>query len=468
MRSSSLAWSLAAVVGLTGCGVIYTSPSVSDGTRGYNSLGDASFNVEVVPLSFETALAANLQPYVPARLPAFFSPSGARGGKAPRPIATGAFPPAATEPTAAPAPLTTTLPPPLEVSPYRIGVADVLLLSANTAEATLNDLPGLISAQSKRQGYIVQDDGAIAIPDVGRIRVAGLSMEGAEGRIFDALVEKRFDPTFSLEISEFNSQRVSVGGSVAAPTVVPITLKPLYLQEALQMAGGVRTSDPDYTAIRLYRDGDLYQIPLNEFYSNRGMREVLLKDGDSIFVDTGYEIEQARAYFEEQLRLRQALFDEQRFDYTLRQLQLEDARLSATLAADQREAFKDRVELGAVERGYAYIAGEVQKPHRLALPFETRAYLADLLFQEEGINMREGDYSEIYILRAATRPEEAGGVTAYHLNASNAANLAVATQMEIRPGDVVFVAEHPVTAWNRVITQLTPSLFSQVVGVSGI
>ncbi len=457
MRSSSLAWSLAAVVGLTGCGVIYTSPSVSDGTRGYNSLGDASFNVEVVPLSFETALAANLQPYVPARLPAFFSPSGARTGASSPAVVSSGFPASATR-----------LPPPLEVSPYRIGVADVLLLSANTAEATLNDLPGLISAQSKRQGYIVQDDGAIAIPDVGRIRVAGLSMEGAEGRIFDALVEKRFDPTFSLEISEFNSQRVSVGGSVAAPTVVPITLKPLYLQEALQMAGGVRTSDPDYTAIRLYRDGDLYQIPLNEFYSNRGMREVLLKDGDSIFVDTGYEIEQARAYFEEQLRLRQALFDEQRFDYTLRQLQLEDARLSATLAADQREAFKDRVELGAVERGYAYIAGEVQKPHRLALPFETRAYLADLLFQEEGINMREGDYSEIYILRAATRPEEAGGVTAYHLNASNAANLAVATQMEIRPGDVVFVAEHPVTAWNRVITQLTPSLFSQVVGVSGI
>jgi polysaccharide export outer membrane protein len=201
------------MVGLTGCGAIYTSPSVSDGKSGFNLLGEASYNVDVVPLSFETALAANLQPYVPARLPAIFSASGAApAGNA---YGGGAGP--------------TRLPPPLETTPYRIGVADVLLLSANTAEATINDLPGLISAQSKRQGYIVQDDGAIAIPDVGRVRVAGLSMEEAEARIFDSLVEKRFDPTFSLEIAEFNSQRVSVGGSLTSPTNVPITLKPLYL-----------------------------------------------------------------------------------------------------------------------------------------------------------------------------------------------------------------------------------------------
>lgn len=424
MKASSLAWSLAAIVGLTGCGAIYTSPSVSDGKSGFNLLGEASYNVEVVPLSFETALAANLQPYVPARLPAIFSSGGVDvssfgGGGA------GA----------------TRLPPTLEPTPYRIGVADVLLLSANTAEATLNDLPGLISAQSKRQGYIVQDDGAIAIPDVGRVRVAGLSMEQAEGKIFDALVEKRFDPTFSLEIAEFNSQRVSVGGSLSSPTVVPITLKPLYLQEALQYAGGVRSIDTGSTTIELYRDGNYYQIPLDQFYSDRGMRNILLKDGDSIFVDSGFERER---------------------------LAYEEAQLSASLAASQRQAFKDKVELGAVERGYAYLTGEVRRAHRFALPFENRAYLADVLFDKDGIPIREGDYSEIYLLRAATRPEEAGGVTAYHLNASNAVNLAVASQMEMRPGDVVFVSEHPVTAWNRVISQITPTLFIQAVNAAGI
>jgi polysaccharide export outer membrane protein len=171
------------------------------------------------------------------------------------------------------------------------------------------------------------------------------------------------------------------------------------------------------------------------------MRNILLKDGDSIYVDSGIERDR---------------------------LAYDEAQLSASLAANARDAFKDRVDLGAVERGYAYLAGEVRRAHRYPLPFETRAYMADVLFDKDGIPIREGDYSEIYLLRAATRPEEAGGVTAYHLNASNAVNLAVASQMELRPGDIVFVAEHPVTAWNRVISQITPTIFIQAANAAGI
>jgi polysaccharide export outer membrane protein len=32
--------------------------------------------------------------------------------------------------------------------------------------------------------------------------------------------------------------------------------------------------------------------------------------------------------------------------------------------------------------------------------------------------------------------------------------------MELRPGDVIFVAEQPVTRWNRVIDQITPSVIN--------
>ena len=38
------------------------------------------------------------------------------------------------------------------------------------------------------------------------------------------LVRAGIDPSFSLEIAEFNSQRISVGGEVRSPALVPIGL----------------------------------------------------------------------------------------------------------------------------------------------------------------------------------------------------------------------------------------------------
>lgn len=62
------------------------------------------------------------------------------------------------------------------------------------------------------------------------------------------------------------------------------------------------------------------------------------------------------------------------------------------------------------------------------------------------------------MLRAETDPQLNGGLTAYHLDAENAVNLAVATRFEIRPNDVVFVAEQPITSWNRALSQILPQL----------
>jgi polysaccharide export outer membrane protein len=447
-----------AMLALTGCGVIYTAPSVSDGVP-FGTASGTDYDVEVVSLTYESAAAANLETYIPARLPLAFQPGASASASAG--LRTPQMPPlpsATARPTARPGFVPDEFPPIVEPEPYRIGVADVLLLSVN-GYTSLENLPGLISAQSKRQGYIVQDDGAIAIPDAGRIRVANMTLQDAEAGIFQSLVAAGIDPSFSLEIAEFNSQRVSVGGLVREPQLAPLTLKPLYLHEAIELAGGIATDDPSVTRIQLFRDGKTYQIGLERFLSDPAARRLALRDGDSIYVGSAYREAEAQRYFEEQLQLRQQQFQGTQFQIQIEEIRAQREATAQQRMAEQRALFKDRLDLGAVEQYYAYRAGEVRRPGRMALPFERSMNLADVLFDEGGIDIRTGDYAEIYVLRAETDPQHNGGLTAFHLDAGNAVNLAVATRLEVRPNDIVFVAEQPVTSWNRAISQILPQLF---------
>jgi polysaccharide biosynthesis/export protein len=457
------------VAALSGCGVVYTSPSVSDGSFPGK---DTDLAVEVVPLTYETTLTANLMPNVPSRLPLGLQPGAyerisAMSVSVPQ-LAPIPAPPS--RPGTRPGFIPDRLPPIEEPRPYTIGVADVLLLSVDAAAATLEQLPGLISAQSKRQGFVVQDDGAIAIPDAGRVRVAGMTMQEAEAAIFQTLVSAGIDPSFSLEIAEFNSQRVAVGGRVGQPMLVPITLKPLYLHEAISAAGGMQVTEPEVAKIILTRGGETYQIGAQRFIDDPAIRQIVLREGDSIYVESEFEEDRARALFQEMLAIRGEQQQSALFQVQLQQAEAQ-AQANAIARIDaERQIFLDRVELGAVERGYAYLAGEAVVPQRVPLPFENTASLADVLYYDggRGINIQYGDYSEIYVLRRSEHPEEAGAVLAYHLDANNAANLALASMLEMHPGDVVFVAEQPITAWNRTLSQILPTLFTSLVNtISG-
>lgn len=433
---------------LAACGVVYQSPAVTSGTF------DAA-KVRVVPVTAENVLLANRSAYRPQTLPAIFSQtsgggSGLRGA--------GALPEPAYLAENRPVQLESKLPPAANPGPYRIGVGDVLLLATPQAGSTVEELSGLLAAQNRRQGYTVQDDGMIAIPDIGRVALGGMTLEEAEAELFQRLVENQIDPSFSLEIAEFNSKKVSIGGAVKTPGVAPITLTPLYLDEALNAAGGVTATDQDYTTIRLFRDGKLYEIPLKQLYASSGLQRIQLVDGDSVFVDTAFDLDKAQAYFAQQIQLadfrqsaRQAALTELSTEVSLRRAELNEARTN----------YQTRLDLGAVKRDYVYVSGEVGKQSRYALPFNQKASLADALFdQAGGVPTQTGNVRQIYVLRGSNDPREFDSVTAWNLDARNAATLLLATRFELRPNDVIFVAEQPVTRWGRVVNQITPSLIT--------
>lgn len=430
---------LGLVLGLASCGVAYISPDVTEGVA-------AGADVRVIDITPETTLAANRSSFSPKTIPAAFSQTP--GGLTPR--STGTLPAPVTNAEPRPTTLETRLPPDARPGPYRVGTGDVLNLTMRVARGDAG------VAAPERAPYRVQDDGAIALPDIGRVQVAGLTIDAAESAIFEALVANRVDPSFSLEIAEFNSQKVAIGGAVKEPGLVSLTMTPLFLDQVLQRVGGT-TSDDDYTIIRLYRDGTLYQIPLRELYSQRNLKNIRLIDGDSVFVDTTFSLGKAQAYFEEQIELRRLRQSERAA--ALNELQTEISLRRAALA-DRKDNFRDQLEFGAVERDYVYMTGEVKSKSRFVMPFERKAYLADALAAGDGFSTRTGNPNEIYILRGSADPMEFGAITAYRLKAQNAAAMVLATRFELRPNDVIFVAEQPVTRWSRVISQITPQIIS--------
>ena len=422
------------VSALAGCGVIYTVPKVYD-SASENPAGQTDFDLEVVPMTYETVVAANLTPYVPPQLPAPFQPeavaaSAAALDFAPREAALSQLSQGQTS-AAYSSRVVYDVPPAVSRSPYRIGIGDVLLLAVKGLSNPAG-LPDLIAAQAKRDGYTVQDDGAIAIPDAGRVEVAGLTLEEAQFRISEALFAANIEPSFALEVAEFNSQHVSVDGLVGSPGLVPITLETPYLYFVLARAGGVPAEFPGETTIQVLRDGIAYRFPLARFINDSEVRRSILRDGDSIYVASEQTIEQDDSF---------AAID----------------RAQSQLDREQA-LFEKRLSLGAVKRSYVFMTGEVRNSGQAVLPFEQSLYLANVLFGDPGggINIQTGDFGAIYVLRAATDPRQAGGMTAYHLDAENVANLALAAQFEMRPNDIVFVAEQPVTSWNRVLTQIFP------------
>jgi len=427
---------------LSSCGVVYISPKVSE----------EDGKVQIVPMTAQSVQTANSTPYDPKELPSVFF-ANAGGPSAGRGI--GATPPLSVERENRPETLTLNPPPQVPSQPYTIGVGDVLLLATRGNASTVEQLSGLLAAQNRRQGYTVQDDGSIAIPEVGRVAVAGRTLEEAEAALFQRLVENQIDPSFSVEIAEFNSKRVAIGGAVAQPTVVPITLTTLTLDQAMSAAGGIATEDLDYASIRVYRNGTLYQIPLQEYLKRPNLQKLRLTDGDSIFVDTEYQLGRAQAYFAEQIALAQ--FKQTARTQALAELQAE-VNLRRAALEETRSNFRDRIDLDGVDRDYVYLGGEVSEPSRFPLPFGRQATLADALYSEGGFPNQTGNPAQIYVLRGTANSANPDMITAWHLDARNAANFVLATKFLMRPNDIIFVAEQPISRWNRAIQQSIPSI----------
>lgn len=200
------------------------------------------------------------------------------------------------------------------------------------------------------------------------------------------------------------------------------------------------------------------QIPLETFHNQPELGNRTLVNGDAIYVDTSYDLDRALDFYKQKIDVI-SLRSSAR-GTALSALQTE-VGLQHSALEERRKNFEARLKLDAENRDYVYLTGEVEKQSRVALPFGRQATLADVLYGEGGFDTTTGDPAEIYVLRQTSA--DASTVTAYHLNAKNAANIVIATKMQMRPNDVVFIEEQPITKWGRSLQQLFPSLVGAAV-----
>jgi polysaccharide export outer membrane protein len=133
-------------------------------------------------------------------------------------------------------------------------------------------------------GRVVQPDGSIYFPYVGKVKVAGQTTDAIRIDLTNRLNKFVKDPQLDVTISSYRSQKVYVSGAVKAPGSLAVTDTPETVADAISGAGGY-SAGADLAAATLNRGGQVFPLDLYAFFYNGDLSQnVLLKDGDVINV----------------------------------------------------------------------------------------------------------------------------------------------------------------------------------------
>ena len=171
--------------------------------------------------------------------------------------------------------------------PYLIGPSDILL-------ATVWDHPEITLPLGQYRtdnasGMVVDDDGFVYFPFIGRLRVQGLTIMEARNRLAAELARVLQKPQVDLKVLAFRAQKVFVGGEVKTPGVYPVTDVPFTLAEAVNRSGGFLPTADDGHLV-LVR-GDKSWVLDFQTLMTQGNRigKIYLEDGDSLHVPSNLE-----------------------------------------------------------------------------------------------------------------------------------------------------------------------------------
>jgi polysaccharide export outer membrane protein len=160
------------------------------------------------------------------------------------------------------------------VDDYQIGVADVI-------RVTVFGEP-----DASRPEAIVDSDGTIDMPYIGRVKVAGQTARGAEKEMRERFKTILVNPAISVDIVRYRSKIISVVGFVGSPGEYPLEGN-VSVTSAIAKAGSLLINAGSFVLInRRAEPGKPEQqikVSRKDIESGRA-QSVFLKDGDTVMV----------------------------------------------------------------------------------------------------------------------------------------------------------------------------------------
>ncbi|WP_163929913.1 polysaccharide export protein [Paraferrimonas sp. SM1919] len=285
---------------------------------------------------------------------------------------------------------------------YKVGVGDVLNVTVwNHPELTI---PAGSFRSSAEAGNWVHNDGTIFYPYVGNVKVAGLTVIEIRDLLTKKLTQYIEKPQVDVNISAFRSQRAYITGEVENPGPVEINNVPLTLIQAINAATGL-TTDANWHSVQLTRGQHTVNISLRELFERGNLNHnYVLQHNDIVHVPNN---------------------DSQKV------FVLGDVNSSVTMSTNTA-------------------SGRTVTIGRSGLT------LTEALAKQGGIKEATANAGGIFVFRANNNPDIMADV--YQLDANNAIAYVLADQFQLQPRDVVYVTTAPIALWNRVLSQITPTV----------
>ncbi|MBL1418949.1 MAG: polysaccharide biosynthesis/export family protein [Alphaproteobacteria bacterium] len=273
---------------------------------------------------------------------------------------------------------------------YKVGSGDVLQVTVWEHPELLNlgaeGLPAI--------GFLIDSQGFIFYPYVGRLHVSGLSAQLIRSSLTEALSKYIENPQLSVTVTNFASQKIYLTGEISRPLPQTMGAQALTLLDAINQAGGVKPS-ADLNDIVVIRKGQRHHIDLYALEHYGDMREnILLQDGDQIHV------------------------------------------------ASQKAKT-------------AFVLGHVGRTISISISPEGTT-LADAIGEARGVNESSGNASAIYVIRKSKLKGKVAKV--FMLDLTNMAAIVLAGEFNLQNEDVVYIAKAPIVRWNEFLSITGPSV----------